>query len=410
MVGLSVMSLMTGCRNVVPDGSQIVISVGDEKASLATLQTMIRYQQAVSYDYYMQMAQAFGQDMSGKRADFWEPVLSEDAKQTELENQKKSGVLMPDMNVKSYGDQMIVNTAASLAGYMAVAEQADEYDVSLSKEETTHIKDTAKTFMKNSDKEVLENNDITEQSVVDYLTYYTLQDKVYGVYAAQSEITVSEEEAKSMTISYLSFYVDESNPDCNTEEKVKKQAEDYLKSLNGVDFTQLDFKMAAAEYGNAQGGTESIALNDKEEAYAFTKEEVDTIASLNAGALYGEVVKGKNQNYYVIRMDRPYDEEASAKYQAELRKSRVDTAFAKDLAKWMKNEKTTYDIDVLQQIDVNDNVIYTGIKAEDTQKDEVSQDIMAGEDIASEQESNQTEQQTEKSSEKSEEKEADTNK
>lgn len=400
---------MTGCSSAVPDGTQTVVTVGKEKASLATLQTMVRYQQAVSYDYYKQMSQMFGQTVD-KKLNFWEPEMDDATRAQELERQKQSGFVMPSMDMDTYGDQMIVNTAVTLAGYMATAEQADTYGVSLTEDEKSRIENVAKEFMDNSDKALLENTAITEQAVKDYLTYYTLQDKVYDKYVAESDITVSEEESECMTISYMAFHVDESNPDADTEEKVKKQAEDYLKSLHGVDFTMLDFKTAAESYTNAQGGTESMALHDKEEAYAFQKADMDAIMSLNKGALCGNVIKGKNQSYYVVRMDNPHDAEASAKYREELKQARIDDAFEKQLATWMKQEVVSYNVGLLEDIDVNDNVIYTGTKEKASM--DIQQDIIAGQDIASEQNAkdSSSEEETEKSSEKSEEKDVDTNK
>lgn len=391
---------LTGCRNSVPDGTKTVITVGDEKASLSALQTMVRYQQAVSYDYYKQMSQMFGQSVD-KKLSFWEPEMDEESKKQELERQKTSGFIMPKMDVKTYGDQMVMNTAVTLAGYMTAAEQADSYGVSLTDDEKSQIENLAKEFLDKSDKSLLENTAITKQAVKEYLSYYTLQDKVYDKYVADSDMTVSEAESECMTISYMCFRLDESNPDADTEEKVKKQAEDYMKSLQGIDFTMLDFKQAAAELSsNASGGTESMALHDKEEAYIFDKSDMDAIKGLSAGALYGDVLKGKDQNYYVVRMDNPQDAEASAKYREELKKSRIDEAFAKQLAKWMKEADVFYDVEVLEDIDVNDTVIYTGTK-QDASMD-IQQDIMAGQDVAAEQEKENQQKSDEISSEKSE--------
>lgn len=370
-------ALLSGCGASKMDGTKTVLTVNDEEASVGSLMTMLRYQQAVTYDYYQNMMSSYAQQgLSMNFGDLWDGELPESTSDTDETNETDTEDVdnTSGMNVKTYGNQLVDNIATTLCSYMVVSQHAADYEVSLSYEEQAAIKDVAKEFCDTSDEKSLSANGITEADVVDYLTWYSLYDKVYDAYVASSDITVSDEEAKSMTVSYMRFSVDQTNEDYDTDKEVKQQAEDFLDScLAEDDATSIDFTSLEEAYSNGYAGTESIAVNDTEsDNYAFDVEDIKKLSETENGVLYSKVLDDGNGSYYVMRVDNNDDKDAAASYAETLKETKINDAFADTVQSWTDESEIKYIVDILESIVVTDNVIYTGVSASDSSDTDAS--------------------------------------
>ena len=118
-----VVGLVSGCGTTKLNGTDTVVTVGDEKATLSSLMAMVRYQQAVTGDYYDSMyAQYEAQGMQLSMDDRWDS-------KAEISDEKDADV--SGMKVKTSGDQLVDSVATTLSSYVVVCQHADEYGVSL---------------------------------------------------------------------------------------------------------------------------------------------------------------------------------------------------------------------------------------------------------------------------------------
>lgn len=356
--------VLSGCGSSSVNGDVTVMTVDGTEISMGEFQSALRYEQASQYDSYQSMVQMYaGQGMAMNGSALWESDLPDD---TDTDDDT-SPVWDTGICQKTYGDNLVNQIATVLASYETVAKHADEYDVSLSEEEQAAIADTAKTFCKESDAETLSLNGITEETVTKYLTAWTLYQKVQDAYLAQAEVTVTDEEAESMTVSYVRFTTSDDYP---KEEDVKAEAEKFLKSCQDMDdVSSVDFSTLLDDYPNAAANSESMAVNDEEDQYVFSTEDMDGLKALENGQLYGSVLSDGQGAYYVMRMNNRHDADATESYRQQLTEDKKADAFQKQVETWM-TDTVTYEKDLLESVDVSDNVVYTGVSEDDNSSDD----------------------------------------
>ncbi|MFQ8690318.1 MAG: SurA N-terminal domain-containing protein, partial [Blautia sp.] len=147
LTGSLALTGLAGCGKL--DGTKIAATVDKEEISMGTLSFLTRYQQAQTSQMYMSM---LGSDASS----MWDQV----------ENEKKG---------TTYGDSLRDGALDQLEEMCLLKEHADEYDVSVTKEEQKKIKKAAKQFMKDNDAETQESLAVTQEDVEHFLeltTYY----------------------------------------------------------------------------------------------------------------------------------------------------------------------------------------------------------------------------------------------
>lgn len=361
--GCCIAGLLTGCGSGF-SADTTVLTVNDTNVSLDTMLSMLRYQQAVEYDSYVEMAATYsGQGMYVDTSQFWEMDLPESDEESDTSSVPDSG-----MRQETYADNLVNWTATELASYEAVQPYLEDYGVSLSDEEVQKIEEVAKTFCENTDKSVLTENHITEASMTEYLTLYTQYVKFQDAFMNVAEVSVTDEESEMMTLSYISF----SATDELSDEDVKKQAEDFLATVRDrEDASSVDVKSLITDEANASANTQSLPVNDTEDAYVFSTEDIKALSGLSDGQWYDGVLQDENGAYYIVRMDVRQDADASAEYKESLIQDRKQEAFDVQLSEWM-TDVVSYETGVLESIEVSDNVVYTGT-SEDA-KEDVSED------------------------------------
>lgn len=366
-IGLAaVMTLgcLTGCSSEQKlDGTQTIATVGDEKISMGTLMSMLRFQQATTYDYYQSMSKMYAsQGYSIDVSNMFDRDVSNDESESSDSKDKDKDVEKTGLTVKTSGESLVENVATALTSYAVLEQKASDYGVTLTDSDKESIKKAAKSFVKDSDKKSLFNNGITQDDVEKLLTYYTYYIKVYDVYSEKADVTVTDDETKSMTISYVKFAVSD-----DKKSDVKKSAEDFLKKCQDDADYLKDMENKAKDIDGASFNSGSMAVNNTEEnAYVFTSDQMKKIVETENGAIYGKVVTDSDGNYYVVRMDNNNDKDAAASYSETLKSSKISDAFQKDLKSWKKDVKVTYKSDLLKKIKVTDNVVYTGTKESDS--------------------------------------------
>lgn len=355
-------SVLSGCqvKPLVLDGTQVAIEVDDEKATLGSLASMVRYQQALTYDQYMAMMEQYeAAGYPSQSSAMWSTSLSKEDKKAYQESSDalhfKTG-----LSLDTVGDRMLDSTTSVLVSYMVASEKAEEYGVSLSDADKAKIQEVATKFMKNSDQESLKNNGITQKDVESYLSYFTLFNRVKEVFMSQQDVVISEEEAKTMSVQFLRFPANMSVEE--DKKKASKKASEYLKKAKeNADYT---FQTAVEkDYKDATIGQDTLFVHAPDGSYIFGKEDIEAMEQLSEDALYDKVIEGPD-GWYVLQVLNPFDKDATLLQKENLLETKKETLYRDELAKWIKESKITYHTDVIDDIVVDDTIIYTSTKVD----------------------------------------------
>ena len=322
---------LTGCGAAKLDGSQTVAVIGEEKVTLGVANFALRYSQAQSNYYFQQLSAIYE---GGIMAPKWDEVREGETKTTgELTKQEIIDRL----------EQMSV-----------VRAHAKDYGVELTQEDKDKITAAAQEFITNNDESVLARMGVTQADVEEFLELETYYEKCYEPMVAEKNISVTDEEAKQSTVTY-SFV---SNNNLETDEAKEKleelldqyKAEDDIATFDMVGFTE---EMEGIMTSTASFGEDEEAGTGLDDA---VKEAART---LKDGELYQEVIEGAaGGGFFVVRLDKESDPEATERKKESLVKEREQVAFDEMVENWADEVETTVYEDVWKKANLSDKESY----------------------------------------------------
>ena len=344
MAGLA----LTGCGSA--DSEKAVATVNSIPISLGLANFAAQYT-AVDYDtYYMSY---FGQDM-------W----SSD----------------PSGNGKTMTDSVKSNTLEKLEEYYLLEQHMADYGVVLTDEELKKAEAAATQFIADNTDEAIKTMGATEDSVKEFLRLNLLHKKMYDAIVADVDTNVPDEECAQKTFSYVrvsktaSAASDEDDAEEKTDEQKAAEAKEKAqKILNAALLgSQEDPLEAAAKDNDASKLTCSYGVSDLNEDDNSTYLELE---ALEAAEKLGEGEYAKNlietDNYfYIIRMDRLFDEEATEQERESIISDRRQDLYEetldgyKESADWTINEKVWES--------VNFDTIYTKAQTDEAETGDTS--------------------------------------
>lgn len=334
---------MSGCGNGI-DKNQVVATLDDQEITLGFANFMARYQQA-SYDsfYASWMGEdMWSQDIYGNGSTFEEDVKTE-----------------------------IINNIEDL---YVLANHMEDYGVEITEEDTAAMEKAADEFMANNSKKAISQSGAEKEYVVEMLRLQTIQDRMYEAIVAEADTDVSDEEAAQRTFSYVQVAktaaVQEETADDQTEgEGSVAEAETEGESSDSSEVAQN----AMADVEAAQQATEMKAFADlaatdfdgaaEEAGYTVntahygsaedTDSSLDTEAleaadKLKAGEISGLIET--DSNYYVIRLDSEFDEEATESKRQSIIADRRSEKYENTLEEYKEGVKWEVKEDVWKKV------------------------------------------------------------
>lgn len=368
----------SGCGKL--DGTQTVATVDGEKVTLGLANYIVRDQQAQMESYYQMMAQSYGMDMSTMQ--IWDEK-TEDG--------------------KTIGESTKDDAMETIHTLYAMKSHADEYDVTISEEEKSKIDEAAKSFMEANSAETLEKLAVSEGDIVTYLELLTYRQKLHDPMVADVDQEVSEKEANQSTVSVVKFSTagtekdDEGNTIELTEEEKKAKKEQAQQLLD---------KLKASE-NVAEADMDAMAQEIDENLYAYTpsfttagsendtleQSVINAVANLEDGQLVQEVVEGVDA-YYVVRLDKKLDEEATANKKESIISEREQEQYDKLVEDWTKDSKLKVEKNVWKKVEVTDSVSFQYKPAEQSEPEEGSEDAGSEEQSSEEETTPEAEPET----------------
>lgn len=351
---------LSGCGKL--DGTQTVATVDGEKVTLGMANYIVRDQQAMTESYYQMMSQSYGMDMSSMG--IWDEK-AEDG--------------------RTYGETAKDDVMDTIRTLYAMKNHAEDYDVTISEEEQAKIQEAAKTFMEDNDAETLAKLAVSETDMVTYLELLTYREKLHDPMVADVDKEVSDEEAGQSTVSVVKVSTagTEKDEDGNTIELTEEEKEAKKEQAQQV----LD-KVKASE-NVAEADMSALAQEVEESLYAYTpsfttagseedtldQKVIDAVASLKDGELVQEVVEGTD-GYYVVRLDKKNDEEATENKKESIISEREQEAYDKLVEEWTEEAEIKVEENVWKKVKVTDSVSFQYKPAEtsDTESEEDAAD------------------------------------
>lgn len=353
---------LTGCGKL--DGTKTVATVGGETVTLGLASYMIRDQQAQTESYYQMLAQSYGIDASGS---LWDEKGDDG---------------------KTYGESAKDDVMDNIKSLYAMKAHAADYDVTISEEEQAKIQEAAKTFMEENDAAALEELAVSESDIVTYLELMTYRQKMHDPMVADVDQEVSDEEANQtrITMAKVSTQGTEKDDDGNTidltdEEKSDKKwlAEQLLEKILASDNTEVDISALAGEISEDITVTSPAFTTAGGEDQVLDQAVRDAALKLEESQVAPEVIEGED-GYYVIRLDKMLDEDATENKRASIISEREQEAYNNLLEEWEEAADMKIEESVWKKLKVTDSKSFIYKTEEQTE----TSDDAAGEEDASE--------------------------
>lgn len=328
LAGVLCLTSFVGC-GVNPD--ETAATLGDQTVSAGVVNFICKYQKATIDDTYVGY---FGED-------FWSQDLY--GYGTTMEEDMKSSVMDA------------LHDLYTLKAHMA------DYKVELSAEEEAAIKQAAQAFLAANSEEALKEMGATEEIVVEALTLYTIQAKMYDAIIVDADRNVADEDANMRGITLVQMGIEGEYNDKGTYVKytdaqikaIKKTAEKIVTESGSVGLA------TAAKNNNYTA--QDTAYNKKDST--MDKALLEALNALKVGET-SKVIETKTA-LYIAKIDEEVDAKATEENREAIIVERENALFEKKLTEWQKEDGWKVNDSVLEKIDFHNLLTQ---KVESTEK------------------------------------------
>jgi len=226
-----------------------------------------------------------------------------------------------------------------LQSMLILEAHAKDYKVSLTDAEKKNIKNAAQEFMDNNSEKLIQKTGASQKVIERYLELYTIYYKMYVEIGKGSDATVSDADIKQKKISYVnfSFYTGKTKADGTKEKLTNKEiAALSTKAKEVREKAVADFE-GTMKAENIEIKAETYG-NDVDDIAGMDEQLVRAAERLSQEGNISEVVEGTD-GYYIVRLDKLNDEEASAAKKEEILSKRRETYYQAELKKLIEKHE-----------------------------------------------------------------------
>lgn len=325
-------SVLTGCGL---NKNAVAATMEGEEVTLGLVNFIVRYQEAKYDDTYVQ---------------YWADPWNSD----------------PYNSGTTLGDTQKESIMETLHAMYTLQAHMDDYDVSLSDEETAAITEAAEKFISDNSKETLEQMGATQEIVEEMLTLSTIQSKMYDAIIEGADTEVSDEEANmkgytKLAIGISGYYDSSYSYIRYTDEEVeeaKANAAAILKAVQaGTELEtaaeEYEYKTTYATYGEDTSMDDDLKAALEELAVGEVSDLIETDSYL-----------------YIVRLDTETDEEATESNRESIISDRQQEYYNEILEGWQENDGWTVNEKQLKKIKFHHLFTQVTETEEDTQGSE----------------------------------------
>ena len=361
LAGVMAAGMLTGCGEKALDGTKTVATVDGAEIPLGMLSLSVREGQAQAEAMYKSF-------MGGSDYSIWGTEAEEG---------------------KTYGEQAVEQALKDIELMCILKEKAADYDVEITEDDEKAIADAAAAFMSANTEDTLKTLAVTEDQVKTYLELETYKSRMHDPIIADVDKNVSDEEAQQSSFNYVSI----STSDLSDDE-IKQKKEDAQKILDGLnadpdgDFGEIaksvddSYTVLSGSFDKNEDASEEES-DDEDETTAsssnYPDEVMKVLRTLKDGEVGPDVIEADSA-YYVVKLDKVNDEDATATKKESIISTRENELYTETTDKWMDEADIKVEKKVLKTLKVTDNHKFTiQTAAEDTETPEVTEEADATE-------------------------------
>ena len=336
LAGVMSVSMFTGCGSKTLDGTKTVATVDGTEIPLGVVSLYAREQQQQTTSMYL--------SFMGSADNIWDQTADEDSGET-------------------YGDQAVTTSLESVEKMYVLKEKAADYKVELTDDDEAAIADAASQFMAANSEDTIKELAVTEDQVKTLLELQTIQKKMYDPVVAEGNITVSDDEANQTTFTYVS--ISTSGDDVTDEDKKtkKEQAQEILDKMKEDPTADMSEVASAVDesYSAVQGNFTTKEGEDEDEdstGAAYPDEVLTVLRGLKDGEVADDIIE-TDTGYYVVRLDKINDEDATASKRESLQNSKESTYYTDTTNQWLDDADVKVVKKVLKTLKITDSHTFT---------------------------------------------------
>ena len=336
LAGVMSVGMLTGCGSKTLDGTKTVATVDGTDIPLGVVSLYAREQQQQTTSMYL--------SFMGSADNIWDQTADEDSGET-------------------YGDQAVTSSLESIEKMYILKEKAADYNIELTDDDETAIADAASQFMAANSEDTIKELGVTEDQVKTLLELQTIQKKMYDPVVAEGNITVSDDEANQTTFTYVSISTSGDDVTDEDKETKKEQAQEILDKMKEdptADMSEVA-KNVDDSYSAVQGNFTTKEGEDDEEdstGAAYPDEVLSVLRGLKDGEVADDIIE-TDTGYYVVRLDKINDEDATASKREFLQNSKESTYYTDTTNKWLDDADVKVVKKVLKTLKITDSHTFT---------------------------------------------------
>ena len=333
LTGVMAVGMLTGCGEKKLDGAKTVATVDGTEIPLGLVSLSVRERQAQTEAMYKSF-------MGGQDYSIWS-MDAEDG--------------------KTYGEQAVEQSLKDVELMYIMKEKAADYKVEVTEDDEKKIADAAAAFMEANSEDTIQELAVSEDQVKTFLELQTYKSRMYDPIIADVDKNVSDEEAQQSSFTYVSI----STADLSDDE-VKQKKEDAQKILDdlnaaGADGDFNEIAKAVDDSYSAVSGT--FAANedaqkdedsDSSSTSTYPDEVMKVLRTLKDGEIGPDVIE-TDSAYYVVRLDKVNDEEATETKKESIISTRETNLYTEITEKWLDDADVKVENKVLKTLKVTDN-------------------------------------------------------
>lgn len=323
------LGMFSGCGQIDADAAAVTVAGGEDTVTLGYANFVAKYTQAV---YETTYGSSLGEDM-------WSRDLYGEG--NTFEEDVKSDVM------------------GSLQEQYLLVNHASDYGVELTEEDTAAIETAAEQFLSDNTQEALDQMGATREYVEQMLTWQTLSGRVSEAIRQQAQLTVTEEDARMRTFTYVFFNTASITDDSGEIREMTDDEKEEQRELAQLITDPTNFNLGASSIG---GTMDTYSYHPGDEDETMASEVIEAADALSEGQV-SQVIEVEDQGFYVIRLDSDYDQEASAEELETLQEEQRDEYLQTTLDGW--KEETSWEVNDSQWAKVTFDVPFTAAGAEE---------------------------------------------
>ena len=324
LAGVMAAGMLTGCGEQKADGTKTVATVNKTEIPLGVVSLYARIQQAQTDAMY--------KSFMGSGANMWDTAVEEGSEET-------------------YGQKMVSDSLNAVELMIVLKEKAADYGVEVTEEDQAKIADAAAAFVEDNGEEVMSELAATEEQVKMLLELQTYRVKIYEPIVAEGKIEVTDEEANQSAFTYVNVSTGSEELTEEDKEKKKEQAQEILDKVKEdptADMTEIA-KAVDETYTSLTGKFTVVKGEDTEDSYP--EEVMEVLRTLKEGDVGQELIETED-GYYVVRLDKELDEEATEAKRELLKDSKESEYYQETCDKWLEEADVKEDAKVLKTLTV----------------------------------------------------------